>query len=303
MRILVTGGGGYVGTVLVRYLLSGTFSLHNRPKLTILDRFSWGAQPLLSVLRQEDTPRVRLVAGDIRDPRVVGDAIRDCDCVVHLAGIVGFPACDADPQDADSTNIIGTQVVVSAANTRLVVFASTGSTYGYVPGMADERTPINPLTRYGRTKALAEELVIGAGGVSLRLATLYGLSPRMRWDLLVHDFLRHGLTGTLSVYEGHARRTFLHVEDAAAAFGRALREDFAPGVWNIGSGDQNYTKQEIAERIAEVTGCTLEPSSGADPDRRDYAVSYTKVGETGWEATWTLEEALPGLLQAAQVWR
>ena len=296
MRILITGGGGYLGTVLVRDLLARTAD-----QLTILDRFSWGAQPLLSVIPQEEAHRVQLLSGDIRDPERVATAVADCFVIIHLAGIVGYPACDADPHDADTTNVRGTQIL--CATGRPVLFASTGSTYGKVAGEADEQTPINPLTRYGRNKAMAEQIVGEAGGMILRLATLYGLSPRMRWDLLPHDFARRAVQeGTIAVYEGWVRRTFLHVEDAARAFAHLLHHENT-GVWNIGHASQNHTKQAIAGMVREATGCALTAVEGQDPDQRDYAVNYAKIGQTAWQPRWTLPETLPAIVQAARIWR
>lgn len=302
MRILITGGGGYLGCVLVRHLLQTT-----RHSLVILDRFDWGVQPLVSAIgAQKD--RVVVHRADVRDPSNLWEALIGCvDAIIHLAAIVGYPACDAAPQDADTTNVEGTGRCCLYSD-RIggcpVIFASTGSTYGKVSGLATEETPISPLTRYGRTKALAERIVLDHGGVALRLATLYGLSPRMRWDLLVHDFCRRAVEdGELRVYEPHARRTFLHVEDAADAFAHAVEGRLAPGVWNIGHASGNLTKSQLAELVSLETGCRVTEIEGADPDQRDYAVSYQKV-----YPYWQPDEArglgktVPGLVQVARVW-
>lgn len=296
MTLLITGAGGYLGTILTRQLLSRGHDL------VLLDRFDWGTQPLVSALIGYRAPAI--ISGDIRDESTVRAAISGVDAIIHLAAVVGYPACDAAPQDADTTNVEGTRLICRLAEGRPVIFACTGSCYGKIDGLANESTPINPLTRYGRTKAAAERIVIDSGGVSLRLATLFGLSYRMRWDLLVHDFCRHAARREpLHLFEGDASRTFLHVEDAAAAFAR-FADLPIPGVWNIGASWQNLTKREVAEEVQWVRSFEVIEAEGHDPDARDYAVDYQKVGQlNGWSPTRTLSDALPTILELAAVWR
>jgi nucleoside-diphosphate-sugar epimerase len=299
MRILITGGGGFLGAVLTRHLLRTT--LHT---LTILDRFDWGVQPLLSVLASSDGARVEIIRGDVRDLATVHQAVHraaePANLIVHLAGIVGYPACDADPQDADSTNVHGTAHV--CATHLPVIFASTGSCYGKVEGEATEATPLSPLTRYGRNKADAEAIVLAAGGTVLRLATLFGLSPRMRWDLLPNDFARRGVAGEIHLYEPDARRTFLHVDDAAMAFRLAIEGRLAHGVWNVGSPAMNWSKRQLAEEIQALTSCRIGEQAGRDPDQRDYAVNYDKIQAVGFHPQIDLAATLPQLVALARVW-
>lgn len=294
MRILVTGGGGFLGCVLVRQLLAAS---HNT--VTVLDRFSWGTQPLASVT----SSTLRVIAGDIRDAYTVQSACEGQETVIHLAGIVGYPACDADPADADSTNVEGTWILCQEATRRQIplLFASTGSTYGKVQGAATEATPVSPLTRYGRNKAEAEKLVLAAGGTVLRLATLYGLSPRMRWDLLPNTFAKLGVAGEIPVFDGRARRTFLPVEDAASAFRWAVKQEIPAGVYNVGRSAQNLTKLEVAQHVQTLTGCTITAREGHDPDERDYAVNYDKFAATGWKPTQGF--SLHDVVAFARVWR
>lgn len=281
MRILITGGGGYLGTTLVRALIDA------RQKVTVLDRFDHGTQPLLSAVARSHS-LVSVVRGDVCDPGALAQALTAADAVVHLAGIVGYPACDADPYEADRTNVEGTRLLCAKLEGRPLLFASTGSTYGKVNGLAVESQPISPLTRYGRNKAEAEGFVRDAGGVSFRLATLYGTSCRMRWDLLPHTFTKvAATTGVLHLYEGTAKRTFLHVKDAAAAFvealalkGRPYGGDLSPGhVYNIGRPQGNGTKAGVAAVVASVTGCQVVAVGGEDPDQRDYNVSFSQIRE------------------------
>ncbi len=300
MRILITGGGGYLGTVLVRQLLAST--THH---LTILDRFDHGVQPLASLLTPDHTHQVTLRRGDVADGHAVEWATRGMDLIVHLAGIVGYPACDAHPQDAERTNVEGTAQVCSflTSKTRRIIFASTGSCYGKVETQADEETPVSPLTRYGRTKAEGEQIIRETGvGIVLRFATLYGLSPRMRWDLLPNDFVRSGVRGSIQLFEPDARRTFLHVEDAARAIKWAIDGELLPGVWNVGDDAQNWTKFQLAQAVQSFTSCSLTTQDGYDPDQRNYAVSYHKITRAGFVPFHSLLGTLPGLVKVAKVW-
>ena len=289
MNVLVTGGGGYLGTVLIRQL----WRAHHRVR--VLDRFSWGTQPLASL------GAIEVVSGSITDPVTLATALEGTEAVVHLAAVVGYPACDADPDDAEQTNVTGTQMLCERIDGRKLVFASTGSTYGKVEGICTEQTPISPLTRYGRTKATGERFVREAGGVSLRFATLYGLSPRMRWDLLPHAFAQKGIGGEIRVFDGDARRTFLHVEDAARAIVFALTTNLPDPVYNVGSEAFNLTKHEVAHKVQELTGCRIVPCDGQDLDARDYEVSYAAIRKAGWSAIYPFD--LSPIVQWARVWR
>lgn len=297
--ILVTGGGGYLGTVLVRRLLA------DRHRVVVLDRFSWGTQPLASVALPGTS--LTVLAGDLRSPQHVATALSGVAAVIHLAGVVGYPACDADPTDADTTNVEGTRLLCQQLEGRPILFASTGSTYGKVAGTATEATPLSPLTRYGRTKAEAERIVLDAGGTVLRLATLFGVSPRMRWDLLPHAFARAAVRDrAVRVYDPEARRTFLQVEDAAGAFAHFLTGGWRgtpdPGVYNIGVPTLNLTKGQVAETVHHLTGCAVTTTAGHDPDERDYAVCTKKVHATGWRAEHPGLD-LTDVVQWARVWR
>ena len=301
MNVLVTGGGGYLGTVLVRRLSQSALSQAEFEDpidpVRILDRFSWGTQSLAAI----GWP-VKVMAGSVTDPSAIDRALDGIEAVVHLAAIVGYPACDADPDDAEQTNIEGTRLLCERLDGRKLVFASTGSTYGKVEGICTERTPISPLTRYGRTKALGERLVREAGGVSLRFATLYGLSPRMRWDLLPHAFAQKAISGEIRVFDGDARRTFLHVEDAARAIEFALGTDLADPVYNVGCEAFNLTKREVAMKVQKLTGCRIVACDGHDPDARDYEVSYAAIRKAGWTGAIFPFDLSP-IVQWARVWR
>ena len=293
MRILVTGGAGYIGSLLCPGLLD------RGHEVVLLDSLMFGVQPILHFITH---PKLEVVLGDVRDRRVVTPLAARVDAVLHLAAIVGYQACAADPTTAETTNVDGTRVVVDALSaSQLLVYASTGSTYGHCETVATEDTPINPLTLYGRSKRDAERLVVDKGGVGLRFATVFGLSPRLRLDVLVNDFCYQAYHHKqVIVFEGHHRRTFLHVRDAAAVHPftldhyAAMRGD----VYNVGASDMNYTKIEVARAIKELVPFYLhEADVGEDLDKRNYEVSYAKINALGYHATITLEDGIREMLR------
>jgi nucleoside-diphosphate-sugar epimerase len=212
MKILVTGGAGYVGSTLVPMLLSAGH------KVRVLDNLMYGGEGLIPCFRN---PNFEFMEGDICDKPTLIHAIWGCDLVIHLAAIVGFPACRRDPNLAHSVNYLGTRNVAHVAGRSLpIIFASTGSNYGAVDGVCTEETPLKPLSLYGRTKVAAEQCLLEeCETVIYRFSTGFGLSPRMRLDLLINDFVRQVITEHyLVVYEAHFMRTFIHVVDMARAF-------------------------------------------------------------------------------------
>jgi nucleoside-diphosphate-sugar epimerase len=302
VNVLITGGAGYVGaTVTTAFLTAG----HH---VTVLDTLESGGQGLLGAAAN---PHFRLVRGDVRDERAVQAALASQDAIVHLAAVVGFGACSRDPRRAESINVEGTRTLLAQRDPRQVfLFASTGSVYGAVPdGLCHEGLDPQPLSVYGRTKLAAERLVLDAGhGTACRFATAFGLSPRMRTDLLingfVHDARRHGY---VVIYDKDARRTFIHVRDMAHAFLFAL-DRFAAGtemdgqVYNAGSEALNATKDEIAQSLRRrLTFEVFYGPVGGDEDQRDYAVSYAKLRALGYRATITLEDGLDELVRAADL--
>jgi len=292
VKVLVTGGAGYVGSVLTPMLLA------DGHEVVLLDRFLWGVKPVLHFAGHE---RLEIVEGDVRDAAAVRAAAQGCDAAAHLAAIVGYPACAADPHRAVSTNVEGTRNVADALQGRPTVFASTGSTYGKVEGVCTEATPIAPLTLYGSTKSEAEKMIVDKGGVGLRLATVFGVSPRMRLDLLVNDFVYQALHNRqIVLYEGHFRRTFLDVADAARSFVFTLNHlDRMKGeTFNVGDEAMNYTKREVAQHIRAFVDYYLhEADVGSDSDKRDYEVSYAKIKQLGYAASTTLDEGIQKLVK------
>ena len=297
-HVLITGGAGYIGSGLTRALLETGYAV------TVLDRFLYGRRPLEDVANH---PKLTVIEADIRDPAAVARAAAGADCVLHLAGIVGYPACRANPQEATAVNLAGTENLLRALQPdQRVLFASTLSVYGAVDGKATEDTPARPLSLYGEHKARCERMIRrhGGGHVILRFATLFGVSPRMRIDLLVNDFVFQALhKRRIVLYEGWFRRAFLHVTDATAAYLFALThyEQVAGGVFNVGNEDLNCTKKQVAERIRRQVDFELvESDCGQDLDQRNYAVDCSRFSDLGYRARVGLDEGLAGLIQHLQ---
>jgi len=300
-RILITGGAGYIGSLLAPTLLE------RGHRVTIFDCFLFGAQPLLGFSRH---PNLRILEGDVRDADAVRRVVKDHDWILHLAAIVGYPACAADPIRAETTNVDGTRNVVEAmSDGQRLVFASTGSTYGKVLGVATEETPVNPLTLYGRTKNEGERLIRESAveHTMLRFATVFGTSPRLRLDLLVNDFVHQAIHNKqIVLFEGHFRRTFLHSTDAAAVYPLALErwDDMRGSAFNVGDESMNYTKRDVALAIREHLPYYLhEADIGTDPDQRDYEVDYRRVKSLGYAARTTLDEGIRELVKVLSVMR
>jgi nucleoside-diphosphate-sugar epimerase len=298
-NVLITGGAGYVGAVV-----TGAF-LEAGHRVTVLDSLAGGGQGLLGYAAH---PRFGFRQGDVRDPRAVAPAAAGQDAIVHLAAVVGFGACKADPHRATSVNEGGTRTLLAARQRgQLLLYASTGSVYGAVPdGLCDETVDPAPLSLYGRTKLTAERLVLDEPDtLAFRFATAFGVSPRMRLDLLVNDFVYGARRrGYVVVYDRGARRTFIHVRDMAGAFLFGLERfaGLAGRAYNAGSERLNLTKDEVAALILERQPYFLTYGPvGADEDRRDYAVSYARLGAHGFDTTVGMGEGIDELLTAVDL--
>jgi nucleoside-diphosphate-sugar epimerase len=298
-KILITGGAGYVGTSLVDALLKEGFQVR------VLDVLRFGGSGLLAYFSNPDFEFIR---GDVRKKEDVAKAMEGVDAVIHLAAIVGFPACRKEPELSEEINVGGTKNVVEAAHGAIpVLFASTGSTYGkMIEKLCTETTPLNPLSNYGRQKADAENVIVSNKEfVIFRFATAFGVSPRMRLDLLPNDFTYRAVRDkSLIVYEKHFMRTFVHVRDMARAFIFALKNyDRMRGeVYNVGSNTMNYSKEAICLMIKDKVDYYLHFAEiGQDLDQRDYIVSYDKLENTGFKTEVTMEQGIGELIKLSHV--
>ena len=268
-----------------------------------MDNLSFGGDQLLPFFRHSN---FEFVKGDIRDFGEVKMAVKGCDAIVHLAAIVGYPACRRDPRLAEEVNVQGTRNLAAVvSHDQLVLFGSTGSNYGTVEGICTEDTPLNPLSLYGQTKTLAEAILLQElSTIALRFATAFGLAPRLRLDLLVNDFTYRAVTQQyLVVYEKHFMRTFVHVHDMGRAFVFALENTsrMKGQVFNIGSERMNYSKQDVCELIKKHVNCYVHYAEiGEDADKRDYIVSYAKINTLGYDTTISLEDGVDELARGMQ---
>jgi nucleoside-diphosphate-sugar epimerase len=290
MNILVTGGAGYIGTTLIPMLLS------QGHRVSVFDSLSYGIGPILPFFRN---PGFSFTKGDVRDRQSLAVFARSAEAIVHLAAIVGYPACLKAPEQAKTVNIEGVRNVAAVAGRRPVIFASTSSCYGSVQdSLCTEDTPLRPMSLYGESKVQGENIIRDTcDAVVFRIATAFGLSPRMRLDLLVNDFVYRALhERRLRVYEGAARRSFIHVADIARGIAMAL--DKFPGmagqVYNLGDESHNYSKLDLCRLISQIIpGVTIEECADAvDLDRRDYTVSYARIKALGFQIAVSVEEGI-----------
>lgn len=297
MRILITGGAGYLGSMVTAYALSAGY------QVTVLDTFEHGVYSLSSMI---SNPQLRVVRGDCR--RVPDDLLRDHDAIFPLAAIVGQRACDARQDDADTINVGAIRDLIDrTSREQAVVFPCTNSGYGIGEKgqMCTEKTPLRPLSLYGVTKVRAEMIVVERGGVSLRLATLHGWSMRMRRDLLVNDLTWRAVRdGGALIYEGGARRNFCHVRDAAAAFVTVLQSHKLGEIYNVGDTSANMTKLQLCAKIQDHVPRFrfLAADVSSDPDKRDYLVSNEKIEtELGWRPRYSLDQGIAELIRGYQM--
>jgi nucleoside-diphosphate-sugar epimerase len=297
-HILITGGAGYLGSIITQHMLELGF------RVTVLDNFRFGQTGLLACCHHADFDVVR---GDCRSEDVLRPLVAKADVIFPLAAIVGAPACDAEPQAAQSTNVEAIRLLDRLRSKRqLVIFPMTNSGYGIGSKQeyCTEVSPLRPLSLYGRTKVQAEDLLMSSGNaISLRLATVFGVSPRMRVDLLVNYMVHQAVTEQVIVlFEPEHRRNFIHVGDVARAFEHCLanHEQAAGQIYNVGLSDCNITKAQLAEAVRrhlpQLT--VLTGPVGKDPDKRDYMVSNEKIEATGYRPRYSLDQGIQELIRA-----
>lgn len=302
-HILVTGGAGYIGSVLVPMALAEGYHV------TVVDTFRYQQTPLLDVCHH---PALTILRGDARDRRLITECLQRADVIFPLACLTGAPLCDQNPDEARGVNLEAIRLLLSLRSpAQRIIFPTTNSGYGIgQEGIhCTEETPLKPISLYGQLKVEAERAVLEAGhSITLRLATAFGISPRMRMDLLVNDFVYRAVTdGFLVLYQGHFTRNYIHVRDIARAFLRALdRFDQMQGqAYNVGLSDANLSKQELCEEIKKQLPVFRyhEAGVGQDPDQRNYIVSNEKIERTGFRPVISLQAGIAELIRGYQVVR
>jgi len=302
MKILITGGAGYLGSVIVGRMLQEGHSV------IVLDKLLFNQTSLLQYTHHSE---FKFIYGDVRNEKLLERLCNQADVIIPLAAIVGFPACDAEPQLAKELNLIQIQNIVkfTKGKGKKILYPNTNSGYGIAEGQTEctEESPLNPISIYGSTKVEAENfLKENTDAIIFRLATVFGVSPRMRTDLLVNDFTYKAITDKyIVVFEKNFKRNFIHIEDVANAFLFMLHnyDEYKGEVFNVGLSDSNLNKQQLLEKIKKQVPkfAIVYDDYYEDPDKRDYIVSNAKIEATGWKPTWSLDEGIEQLIEAYQM--
>jgi len=298
-RVLVTGGLGYLGSIVSEHLLTAGF------EVTALDNLMYGTgqQGLYHLCAN---PAFDFLKGDVRDEGLMKSALRRADAVIHLAAIVGASACDRDPALATGVNLDAVRLLNRLRSPRqVVIFPNTNSGYGATSGetYCTEDSPLQPISLYGKTKVEAERLLLDSpNAVALRLATVFGMSPRMRLDLLVNHFVHAAFKdGYIVIFEKDFKRNFVHVRDVADCMLHVLAnaERMAGRPYNLGLDSANLSKEELALKVKEYLPNFYVhfAAIGQDPDKRNYIVSSRRLREAGFEAKRSLDDGIRELIK------
>jgi len=297
MNILVTGGAGYLGSTLVPDLLAAG---HN---VTVVDNFMYQQASLNHICNNKNFSVVR---GDIRLENVMKPLLKNADLIIPLAALVGAPLCSADPVGATTINHGAISMMIKMlSKAQMVLMPTTNSAYGSGDknNFCDENSPLNPISLYAIEKVEVEkELMSRENSISFRLATVFGMSPRMRIDLLVNDFTYRAVNDKAVVlFEGHFKRNYIHVRDVSRAFQHAINnyQNMKGQIYNVGLSEANVSKKELCEHIQKVIPefTFIEAKIGYDPDQRNYVVSNEKIEKTGFKPNNTIDMGIAELIK------
>lgn len=304
-RVLVTGGSGYIGSVLVPRLLEEGY------EVVVLDNFMFNQTSLLGLCHNPD---LHIIRGDVRDEDTVMRAVQGADFIMLLAAIVGVPACNSDWIAAESTNIGAIRILNRCrSQQQKIIFPCTNSGYGIgQEGIyCTEETPMRPISLYGQTKIDAEDILLSPknpmkASISLRLATVFGVSPFMRTDVLVNNFVYRAVSdGFVVLYQGHFKRNYIHIQDVAKAFLHCMRnfDNMKGQAYNVGLSDANLSKYEMCQEIKkQVPDFYFVPAEvGEDTDQRNYIVSNEKIEATGYKPDYSLQDGIAELIKGYQI--
>ncbi len=302
-KILVTGGAGYIGSILSQQLLTYNY------EVIILDDFRYKQN--INHLCYLDS--CEIIKGDVRDESLMRSLMKKADVVIPLAALVGAPICKADPINADSINKDAIlKMLEMKAKDQIIMMPTTNSAYGSghalngdstINNYCDENSPLNPISKYAVDKVMIEkELMQHENVISFRLATVMGMSPRMRLDLLVNQFVYRALTDkTIVMFEGHFKRNYIHVRDVAFAMLHSLSmfTKMKNNIYNLGLSDANISKMELANLIKNYIPdfVVMEAEYIKDPDQRNYIVSNDKIEKTGWRPMYNLDKTIKELMK------
>jgi len=302
LKILITGGAGYIGSVLTPELLK------QGHEVTVIDNFMYNQPALLDCCHNKN---LKVVRGDVRDEKLIARHIKEKDFIIPLACLVGAPLCDKDPIAARDVNLEAIKTILRLREPeQKIIFPNTNSGYGrFQEGVAfcDENSPLEPVSLYGQLKVDAEKAILESGnGITLRLATVFGISPRMRLDLLVNDFVYRALNDRFMVlFESHFKRNYIHIRDIARVFIHCLEnfELLKNQTYNVGLSDANLSKLELCQEIQKQLSnfVYMESKIGEDPDKRNYIVSNEKIEKTGFKPQVSLQEGIAELIKGYQI--
>lgn len=302
-KVLVTGGAGYIGSVMVPELLK------RGHRVTVVDSFMYNQTSLLDVCHDEN---LTIFRSDVRNPDLMKKLVKDADVLMPLACLVGAPLCDQKPLEARSINLEAVKMLVDlSGKDQMVISPTTNSGYGIGrDGIhCTEETPLRPVSLYGKLKVELEEHLLASGhAISLRLATAFGVSPRMRLDLLVNDFTFRAVNDRFVVlFESHFKRNYVHVRDVALAFIHSMEnwDKMKNEAYNVGLSDANLSKMELCLEIKKQVPDfhIMESAVGEDPDKRNYIVSNEKIEKTGYRPQVSLQKGIAELIKGYKIIR